>query len=210
MYQADVVSLKIDVPVCSLRKGTAREYLETEEMPPPSTVYGFLLSLIGEEDRNAYIGSTIACARLGIPELSVVLRTCWRIKDGRLAPGLGNNKRPDFQEVLTGFCLAIWVKPGPLAERLRRINDVPSENRRYGGLSFGESRDLVNEVLWFPDYGDNVGKWLLRNEKGHLPLPVWVDHVGSKHTLWQQFATIEDKLCCPPENDNRWITISSS
>jgi len=38
-------------------------------------------------------------------------------------------------------------------------------------------------------------------------LPVWVDHVGSKGTIWQQFSLKEGILETPPENDERWITI---
>jgi CRISPR-associated Cas5-like protein len=49
---------------CSFRKGSAREYLETEEVPPPTTVYGFLLSLVGKEERLAYAGTGLAYAVL--------------------------------------------------------------------------------------------------------------------------------------------------
>ena len=43
-----MIGLYVTVPVACFRKGLAREYLETEPLPPPSTCYGFLLSLVGE------------------------------------------------------------------------------------------------------------------------------------------------------------------
>jgi CRISPR-associated protein Cas5t len=200
-------SLLISVPACSFRKGYAREYLETEELPPPSTVYGFLLSLIGEDDRQAYLGTELAYALVGQPELSVVLRTAWRVKDQKAPPGTGANRRPDYQEILTGVELAVFLKPGGLAEQMREAGRQPHKVRRYGGLSLGESRDLVNDVFWTPDLQGRKGLWPARDPEGELPLPIWVDHVGSKGTVWQQFSLTEAALELPEENDPRWIAI---
>ena len=94
--------LAVSVPVCSFRKGFAREYLETEPAPPPSTVYGFLLSLVGEEDRNQHVGTRLSYALICKPQLSVVLRTAWRTKKKELPPGVGANRRPDYQQLLSG------------------------------------------------------------------------------------------------------------
>ena len=95
MHDNRGISLLVTIPVCGFRKGFAREYLETEQAPPPSTVYGFLLSLVGEEDRSMYLNSRISYALLRKPELSVVLRTSWRIKDKKTPMGVGVNRRPD-------------------------------------------------------------------------------------------------------------------
>ncbi len=73
--------IRVTVPVACFRKGLAREYLETEPLPPPSTCYGFLLSLIGETNRQRHIGCRIAPVLIGRPHQSVVLRTVWRCKD---------------------------------------------------------------------------------------------------------------------------------
>ena len=43
-----MLGLKVTVPVACFRKGFAREFWETEELPPPATCYGFLLSLVGK------------------------------------------------------------------------------------------------------------------------------------------------------------------
>jgi len=37
--------------------------------------------------------------------------------------------------------------------------------------------------------------------------PIWVDHVGSKGTVWQQFSLHEAALQQPEEDDPRWIAI---
>ena len=42
-----MLGIYVSVPVACFRKGLAREFLETEALPPPATCYGFLLSLVG-------------------------------------------------------------------------------------------------------------------------------------------------------------------
>lgn len=76
-----MIGLYVTVPVACFRKGLAREYLETEILPPPSTCYGFLLSLVGEMDRSRHVGVRISPSILGQPDVSVVLRTIWRLKE---------------------------------------------------------------------------------------------------------------------------------
>lgn len=203
----DSINLRVSVPVCSLRRPYAREYLETERIPPPATIYGFLLSLVGEEDRNKYIGTQMAYAITLKPELSKVLRTVWRVKDKKVPPGTNKNKRPDYQEILTGLELAIWVAKGALIERLQKLKENPAEIIRYGGLSLGESKDLVDEVEIFPVWPNKIAAWLLNDDRGEYPLPIWVDHVGSMGTSWGQFRLENQDLSTPLEGDPRWITI---
>src|SRR5262249_15794177 len=76
-----MLGLYVTVPIACFRKGLAREYLETEALPPPATCYGFVLSLVGEERHIRHVGCRVAPVLLNHPELSVVLRTVWRIKD---------------------------------------------------------------------------------------------------------------------------------
>lgn len=202
------VSLRVTVPACSFRKAYAREFLESERVPPPATVYGFLLSLIGEEDRSRYIGSEIAVAVVNVPEVSTVLRTIWRVKKRVEGPGKGSNKRPDYQEILTGLEFGVWIKPGPLAEQLCSLKS-PENICRFGGLSLGESRDLVNDIDMDPAWHREDALWLTQDEEGEYPLPVWVDHVGSKGTVWGQFNLTTKPLTMPEAQDNRWIQIRS-
>jgi CRISPR-associated protein Cas5t len=201
------VNLKVSVPVCSFRKSYAREYLETERIPPPSTVYGFLLSLVGEEDRWKYTGTRLAIAVTKCPELSTILRTVWRVQNREDLPGAGRNKKPDFKEILTDLEFGVWVEEGELSERVKRAFCPDTPVDRYGGLSLGESVDLVNEITISPNWDNMEGTWLYGEPEGKLPLPVWVDHVGTKGTKWIQVNLIENKLETPGQEDPRWLTI---
>src|SRR5690349_3882108 len=104
-----MLCLRVTIPVACFRKGFAREYWETEELPPPATCYGFLLSLVGERDRRRHVGVRICPALVSKPERSAVLRTLWRVKDRKTPLGAGTNVRPDFQELLTNVRLVIWL-----------------------------------------------------------------------------------------------------
>ena len=48
----------------------------------------------------------------------------------------------------------------------------------------------------------------MSNPESDLPLPVWVDHVGSKDTASRQFRLLED-IFETPKNDSRRITNES-
>lgn len=205
-----MLGIYVSVPVACFRKGLAREYLETEPLPPPSTCYGFLLSLVGEPDRNLHRGVRVTPMLLTNPDLSTVLRTVWRIKTKQMG-GKGNT-RPDYQQLLTGTELIIWLDSseeqpiGPnlekrVAEALER--DQRSKINRFGGLSLGESTHLVNEVSLVTEdrhsalqerFSHTKPRIYRLAEQGLVGLPVWVDHVGSKDTLHVvgEIAEIDD------------------
>ncbi len=193
-----MLGLYVTVPVACFRKGLAREYLETEPLPPPSTCYGFLLSLVGETQRSAHLGARVTAAfRSG--ELSTVLRTVWRIKSAGVPPGQGNNARPDYQQLLTGMELIIWLDSTEevdtagerLEARVRKALNASERGSisRFGGLSLGESSHLVNDVTLLEiDEIDETRDWsswqiFLKREVGLVSLPLWVDHVGSAGTV---------------------------
>lgn len=185
-----MLGVYVTVPVACFRKGLAREYLETEPIPPPATCYGFLLSFIGEQDRRRHIGVRVTPMLLNLPATSVVLRTVWRVKKTPL--GSSGNTRPDYQQLLSDVRLLIWLDSRDeigehfgLEGRVRRALDAQHEITRFGGLSLGESTHLVDEVSPLEKVKDRIpatGKSFLRAERGRLTLPVWVDHVGSAKT----------------------------
>jgi CRISPR-associated protein Cas5t len=190
-----MIGIYVTVPVACFRKGLAREYLETELIPPPSTCYGFLLSLVGEEDRTRHTGVRVTPMLLGEPDQSVVLRTVWRVKNKPL--GSSGNTRPDYQQLLTGTELILWVdsteeqnQQETLESRIRKALDVRqrADIQRFGGLSLGESTHLADQVSLLTDdlirELSEKGKRLYQlDDKGLLGLPVWVDHVGSAGTV---------------------------
>lgn len=182
-----MLALAVTVPVACWRKGHAREYLETEPLPPPSTCYGFLLALVGEEDRERHIGARVTAGIVTPGLVSVVLRTLWRVKDRKAPPGTANNLRPDFQQLTTGNRLVIWVDQGEetqnpcLEERVRAALTTPADVRRFGGLSLGESTHLVDEVSIITGEPPEADTFCSAHN-GRMSLPVWVDHVGSAGT----------------------------
>ncbi len=205
--------LFVSVPVAGFRVPHAREYFETLPVPPPSTLYGMLLSLVGQEDRSRHEGVELAYAMLSESAVSVVLRTTWRVKDKKRGPGLENNRRPDFQELLTGVRLAVWVRAGPsemgkpsLRELIVSVLRNPGISNRFGVLSLGESTHLVDELRELRP-GDLQGaRPLVADRDGDLSLTLWPNHVGSKGTAWNQFRLEREMMGdAPPEN--AWITI---
>ena len=195
-----MIGVYVTVPVACFRKGLAREYLETEPLPPPSTCYGFLLSLVGETDRYRHIGCRVAPVLIGRPERSTILRTVWRTKS--LTQGKGADKRPQYmgdgknrtpaqQELLTGVQLVLWVDSSDeresapyLEQRVENALTRPELLERFGGLSLGESTHLVDEVKLFSGSAEETGAIFVCAERGRLTLPVWVDHVGSEGTRY--------------------------
>lgn len=191
-----MLGLRVTVPIACFRKGLAREYLETEPLPPPSTCYGFLLSLVGETQRRRHVGCRVAPVLIGRPDQSVVLRTVWRVK--KMPLGSPGNTRPDYQQLLSLVELIVWLdsreeveKTDNLEHRVQAALDPTRRGavQRFGGLSLGESTHLVDEVNLFPGrigqrFENRKGRVFLRADCGRLTLPVWVDHVGSAGTRY--------------------------
>ena len=208
------VGLYVSVPIACFRVPRAREYFETFPCPPPSTVYGMLLSMVGEGNRREHEGAEIAIALLSEPSYSVVLRTLWRVKKKAHGPGLGENRRPDFQEILSDTQLAIWIRKGasekaaqPLASRVELAIRHPSTVSRFGGLSLGESTHLVNDASILRDEAIR-GRLLMPLDEGDLSLPIWPEHVGSV-TRWGQYRLLDgaDITNEVLNNESAWTVI---
>lgn len=206
------VALKVEVPITCFRQSRAREYVETYPVPPPSTVYGMLLSLVGEGNRYSHCGVRLAIALISEPEKSTVIRTFRRFKNKDVHHS--SNARPDFQELLTSVEFVVWVnqatdKAKPtLPERLQQAFTNPASVNSFGGLCLGESRDLVNTISLLPEnyHGESL-QWIVQDENGFLTLPYWVDHVGSKGTRWRRYELQESKEREPPNLS--WTTIQA-
>jgi CRISPR-associated protein Cas5t len=206
-----MIALEVEVPIACFRQSRAREYAETYPVPPPSTVYGMLLSLIGEMDRYRYVGTKLAIALLSDPVKSTVIRTFRRFKKKEISNP--SNARPDYQELLTDVRFVVWVAAdaaldsSTLSERLSQAFEDPSTIDRFGGLCLGESRDLVNAVTRLSECDQHkVLKWLVQDEDGLLTLPIWVDHVGSQGTRWRRYKLQEESNQWQPP-DTAWTEI---
>jgi CRISPR-associated protein Cas5t len=173
-----------------------------------------LLSLVGEPNRLAHQGSELALALISKPQRSVVLRTLWRVKDAKAGPGLGNNKRPDFQELLSDVKLSVWVRngqcekaEGALMSRINIAVQSPALVSRFGGLSLGESTHLVDEIRKWRQGDPDQGQFLIQDNEGDLSLPIWPDHVGSKGTRWGQFRLEESANLKGEPPQMAWVSI---
>jgi CRISPR-associated protein Cas5t len=209
-----MLGLRLTVPIACFRKGLAREFLETEPLPPPSTCYGFLLSLVGETRRMRHVGCRVTPTLVGCPELSVVLRMVWRVKSKPL--GASGNTRPDFQQLLSPVEVVVWLDSSEesndgarLETRVTEALASPQSVSRFGGLSLGESTHLVDEVTEIGRYTASRcfrdrnppprGRAFLLAPRGRLTLPIWVDHVGSIGTRHVTGDLCELGFDQPPE-----------
>lgn len=206
-------TLYVEVPYASFRKSFARSFAETYPLPPPATVYGMLLSLVGERFRQRHAGVGLAfaykcrepdqpCEGPCVPRVATTLRKLSRFKYG---VGTKGGPKPDFVETLCGIEFLCWVdssseardvtptddteeraRAQTLEERVVAALKSPSRVERYGVLSLGLSDDAVNDVRLCEKVG---GKWhrLLLDDAGATELPVWVDHTGSAWTRWQRY-----------------------
>lgn len=184
--------VRVQVPIASFGIPFAREFIESYPFPTPATVYGMILSYIGEVDRSLYVGSRLAIVvtRLGMP--SLVLRKIRRLKSRDLNDA--KNSKPEMQTVLSGleFLVSVSRDGSTLAHQIRQTFTRPRETNRFGGLSCGESHNLVDEfsVITGSDVEAYLGTTeafcLQPDESGEWSVPVWVDHVGSRHTVWQR------------------------
>lgn len=189
--------LRVEVPYGSFRKSFARSFAETYPLPPPATIYGMLLSLVGERFRSAHEGVRIALAFASKPKVATTLRKLSRFKYGvpRKQSKLGNT--PDFIQTLCDISFLCWIdseeesrQASRLEDRVRMAIDKPDAIERYGLVSLGMSDDMVDVIrLARPE-----GKWLRLRPRpdGSMELPVWVAHVGALGTRWQRYEFDEE------------------
>jgi len=200
-----MIGVRLTVPVACWRKGHAREYLESEQLPPPSTCYGALLSLVGETDRDRHRGCRVTAGLLNQPEMSTVLRTLWQIKDKQAPQGTGKNAGPDLQQLVIGAELILWcssrdeqAEKSGLEARVKAAFRDPSSIQRFGGWSLGESTHLINDASLQDPTAALVSRTFLLDENGLITMPVWVDHVGSSGTRYA-VGNLEAIAGGPPE-----------
>ena len=206
------IALYVDIPCATFRHSRNREYGKTYPVPPPSTVYGMLLSLVGETDARQHCGVKLSIAMLSQPQKSQVLRKMRRFKVKDYSDR--RNTVPEHQEILTDIKFIVWiessgeeVKP-TLVERIYQAKTNPAAVKRFGCLYLGESIDLVNSVrLVSQKHLDRDKWWLVQDDEGEMTLPYWVDHVGSRGTRWLRYSLREMTVDSPPLSS--WTVIQT-
>ncbi|MEB3884067.1 CRISPR-associated protein Cas5 [Lyngbya sp. CCY1209] len=204
--------LYLDCPCTSFPRSFARDYKETYRYPPPSTVYGLLLSLVGEEDLNAHLGVKLAIGMIGddVP-ISRILRKQRHHKFSKQHQGVYSTakfSKPNFQEILTDVRLAIRIDseeesaPVTLGDRVDIALANPENISRFGGLSLGESWAMVNGVRYYREADGSV-RWLVRDSRGLIGLPVWIDRQTTRG-IFQRFTLAESGAEFVPQS---WVPI---
>jgi CRISPR-associated protein Cas5t len=202
----------LDCPCTSFPRSFARDYKETYQYPPPSTIYGFLLSLVGEEDMTAHLGVQLAIGLIGqAPPISRILRKQRHHKFSKQHLGTyptSQFSKPNFQEILTDLKLVLRVDSSQelatigLLDRLSIALTTPEKIRRFGGLSLGESWAMVNGMRLYRET-DGPVRWLIKDPRGLIGLPVWIDRTTTRGTF-QRFSLTE----AANFDDRAWVTIN--
>ena len=218
---SDIVALKVDVPMTGLRPMWAREYQETYPAPPPSTIYGMLLSLIGveREDKNKHAGVRIAIAIAENTESSFwqrrekgrIFRKFRRVAQAKKNADPLADRRPDYQELLLGLEFWLWIDDSlashPLCGEIYKALDPEKRGGivRHGALCLGESSHMVNEVAKARPRGR--GRFVAPCRKGFLSMPVWSDHQNDQPTVRNFEIRDPEELTDNPPADC-WITVA--
>lgn len=214
-----MITLHVEVPYASFRKSYARSLAETYPFPPPATIYGMLLSLVGEYFRARHVGVNLAFAYARQPKIATTLRKLSRFKYGVASKQSKLGNVPDFIETLCSIEFLCWVDSSQetanrtLEARLIEAIAAPDLINRTGLVSLGLSDDAVNDISLVADlqkFNEQCKKqsdsfkgwhWLLPKDDGQIELPIWVDHVGAFHTRWRryQFEENPSMICDEPE-----------
>jgi CRISPR-associated protein Cas5t len=206
-----MIALEVEVPYANFRKSFARSYAETYTLPPPATLYGMLLSLVGERQRRSHLGVKLAVGFLRKPKLTTVLKKLSRYKYGVPSKQAKLGNAPDYMEVVCGLEFTVWVdsavegREPTLESWIRAAIDTPEVIDRTGILCLGLSDDLVGDVRRLTPGQTRSVEWLVPDPRGAIDLPVWVDHVGSADTRWRRFRLEPGSPDVPPPE--AWLTM---
>jgi CRISPR-associated protein Cas5t len=188
-----LIALHVEAPYASFRKSYARSFAETYPFPPPATVYGMLLSYVGEYFRACHVGVKLAFAYKQQPRVSTTLRKLSRYKYGVASKQSKVGNAPDYVETLCNIEFICWVDSSSekkqarsLEQRLVEAIQVPENITRTGLVCLGLSDDAVNDVSLLSSI-EGEWYWLNPCDNGQMELPIWVDHIGSYHTRWQRY-----------------------
>lgn len=203
------MQLYLDCPCTSFPRSFARDFKETYRYPPPSTVYGLLLSLVGEVDMLAHAGVKLAIGMIGgDPPISRIVRKQrhhkFSVKHLGTYPSSQFSK-PNHHELLTDVQFVVCVDSGDetatvkLIERVAIALSTPKQITRFGGLSLGESWAMLNGVRRYRET-DGTVRWLMKDQRGLIGLPVWINRQTTQGTF-QRFSFNHDLT------DDCWVSI---
>jgi CRISPR-associated protein Cas5t len=184
--------LYLETPCTSFPRSFARDFKETYRYPPPSTVYGMLLSLVGEVDMLAHVGVKVAIGIIGTdPPISRIIRKQRHHKFSIKSLGTyptSQFSKPNHHELLTDLQFVVRIDSAAetatvkLVDRVAIALTTPSQISRFGGLSIGESWAMLNGVRAYRE-SDGTIRWLKRDNRGLIGLPVWINRETTQGTF---------------------------
>lgn len=202
-------TLFLDCPCTSFPRSFARDFKETYRYPPPSTIYGLLLSLVGEIDMVAHLGVKLALGIVGeVSPISRIVRKQRSHKHGKKHLGSYPGSIfsiPNHQELLTDVKFVLKIDSSEekasvnLAERVGIALSSPERIDRFGGLSLGESWAMLNGVRAYRDEDGSI-QWLEKDARGLIGLPIWIDRKTTRG-MFQRFSASD------AFSDKCWVTI---
>jgi CRISPR-associated protein Cas5t len=205
------MQLYLECPCTSFPRSFARDFKETYRYPPPSTIYGLLLSLVGEVNLQAHSGVKLALGIIGKdPPISRIVRKQRHHKFSVKQLGTyptSQFSKPNHHELLTDLQFVVRVDSGQeeaavkLEERIAIALSTPEQIQRFGGLSLGESWAMLNGVRSYRET-DGVARWLTQDHRGLISLPVWINRDTTQGTF-QRFSLAE------VFSDSCWVEINS-
>jgi CRISPR-associated protein Cas5t len=186
------MQLYLECPCTSFPRSFARDFKETYRYPPPSTIYGMLLSLVGEVNMMAHLGVKIAIGIIGdAPPISRIVRKQrhhkFSIKNLGTYPSSQFSK-PNHHELLTDLRFVVQIDSSEetatvkLADRIAIALSTPEQISRFGGLSIGESWAMLNGVRAYRE-DDGVVRWLAQDKRGLIGLPIWINRETTQGTF---------------------------
>jgi CRISPR-associated protein Cas5t len=186
------MQLYLECPCTSFPRSFARDFKETYRYPPPSTVYGMLLSLVGEVNMMAHLGVKLAIGIIGEPPpISRIVRKQrhhkFSIKNLGTYPSSQFSK-PNHHELLTDLRFVVQIDSSEetamvkLADRVAIALSTPEQISRFGGLSIGESWAMLNGVRAYREEDGSI-RWLIQDKRGLIGLPIWINRETTQGTF---------------------------
>jgi CRISPR-associated protein Cas5t len=206
------MQLYLECPCTSFPRSFARDFKETYRYPPPSTVYGMLLSLVGEVDMLAHSGIKLAIGIIGDdPPISRIVRKQrhhkFSVKNLGTYP-TSQFSKPNHHELLTDLQMVIRLDSNEesltvkLVDRIAIALATPVQISRFGGLSLGESWAMVNGIRAYRET-DGPVRWLVKDNRGLIGLPIWINRETTQGTF-QRFTLTEGDFC-----EDCWVSIQA-
>ncbi len=116
--------------------------------------------------------------------------------------------KPNHHELLTDLQAVVQIDSSEepaavkLLDRVAITLSTPAQITRFGGLSLGESWAMINGIRTYRETDGDI-RWLVRDLRGLIGLPVWIDRQTTQGTF-QRFSIAEPGDAF---TDACWVTI---